>query len=237
MKPNIFPMFQYADAANAIDWLVRALGFTTQRVQTTPNGAVARADLRFGAGAIGVRSAALATGPWAGIGQGIHVAVPGSDERTTNDLDGYLWSFGPDDLGAGTGEVTIVPELRYRSLTEATAWLHEHFGFETTFQVPGPDGVPIHVEMRLGHGTIYVTRMSTDDPDWADVKQFASIVVDDPDRHHLRAKAAGANIVIPPRDTPFGARFYAVRDPENVLWWLSTYRPAKPGARPSRSEG
>jgi uncharacterized glyoxalase superfamily protein PhnB len=229
VRPNIFPILQYADATGAIEWLVRALGFTKQRVDMAPSGAVIRAELRFGAGAIGVRSAALATGSWAGVRQGIHVTVPDSSERTTHDLDGHLWSFGSDDLGAGAGDITIVPELRYRSIAAATTWLHAQFGFETTFQVPGPDSTPIHVEMRLGDGSIYVTRMSREDGDWADVKQFASMVVDDPDRHHARAKEAGANVVIPPRDTPFGAKFYAVRDPENVLWWLSTYRPAEPG--------
>jgi uncharacterized glyoxalase superfamily protein PhnB len=28
-----------------------------------------------------------------------------------------------------------------------------------------------------------------------------------------------------PQDAPFGARFYAARDPEGVLWWISTYVP------------
>jgi uncharacterized glyoxalase superfamily protein PhnB len=97
--------------------------------------------------------------------------------------------------------------------------------------VPGPDGAPVHLEMRLGAGTIYVSPMS-EQGSFADVSQFANIVVDDPDQHHARAVAAGANVVIAPRDTPFGARFYAVRDPEHVLWWLSTYRPSQPGTAP-----
>ena len=85
--------------------------------------------------------------------------------------------------------------------------------------------------MRLGDGTIYVSPLSATGS-FADVTQFVNLVVDDPDAHHARAVTAGANVVIAPRDTPFGARFYAVRDPENALWWLSTYRPAKPGTAP-----
>ena len=49
--------------------------------------------------------------------------------------------------------------------------------------------------------------------------------VENPDEHFTRGKAAGAIVVADPQDTPFGARFYAVRDPERFLWWLSTYKP------------
>jgi uncharacterized glyoxalase superfamily protein PhnB len=229
MKPNIVPMLQYDDAATQIAFLVHAFGFTRQRADTTPAGAVDRAELRFGAGVVAVSSASAATGIWRGVRQGIHVADVGGTPRTARDPGDYLWSFGPDDMGAGEGEVTLVPELRYQDIVSASAWLKEHFGFDTTFQVPGPAGAPVHAEMRLGKGTIFVSPMSTEGS-YADVRQFANLIVDDPDRHHAHAAAAGANVVITPRDTPFGARFYAVRDPENLLWWISTYRPATPSS-------
>jgi len=231
MKPNIVPVLQYDNVQAAIEFLVRAFGFTRRRLDTTPAGAIARAELRFASGALCVRSASAATGPWAGIRHAIHVATTSMRDLTTRDPGGFFWSFGPDDMGAGEGEVTIVPELRYRDIVSATAWLHEHFGFETTFKVPGPDGAPVHVEMRLGDGAIYVGPVSAKGS-FADVTQFVNLVVNDPDAHHAHAVAAGANVVIAPRDTPFGARFYAVRDPENALWWLSTYQPAKPGTAP-----
>ncbi len=234
MKPNIIPMLQYGDATAAIEFLVRALGFTKQHSETTAAGTVVRAGLRFGAGALTVSSASAATGVWTGIRHGIHVVTDGVRASTTRDAGGFVWSFGPDDMGAGEGEVTIVPELRYRDIASASAWLHEHFGFATTFTVPGRDGAPVHLEMRLGDGTIYVSPLSAEGS-FADVSQFANLVVDDPDRHHARAVAAGANVVIAPRDTPFGARFYAVRDPEKMLWWLSTYRPAKSAVAPAHS--
>jgi uncharacterized glyoxalase superfamily protein PhnB len=77
---------------------------------------------------------------------------------------------------------------------------------------------------RCDEGVLYVGPFAQGN-EWADVKQFVNVIIDDPDGHHARAKAAGAAIVIPPRDTPFGARFYAARDPEGFLWWLSTYKP------------
>ena len=52
MKPNIIPILQYHNAPDAIEFLVRALGFTKQRLQTTPAGGIVRGELRLGAGAI-----------------------------------------------------------------------------------------------------------------------------------------------------------------------------------------
>ena len=49
--------------------------------------------------------------------------------------------------------------------------------------------------------------------------------VDDVDAHHARAVAAGAAIVRPPADTPYGAREYSARDLEGRLWSFGTYDP------------
>jgi uncharacterized glyoxalase superfamily protein PhnB len=234
MKPNIIPIVQYTHATAAVEWLVRALGFARQRVEVAANDAVSRAELRFGASPLVVSSASAAVGPWSDVRLGIHVCTPDLAETTTiRDPEGYLWSRGPGDFGSGDGEVTIVAERHYRGLTAALKWLRETLGFEITFEVPGSDGVPRHAEMRLGVGTLYVAPLSPEPGPFADVTQFANLVVDDPDRHHAHAKAEGANVVIPPRDTPFGARYYAVRDPEQMLWWISTYRPAMPGQAPT----
>jgi len=226
MKPNIVPVLQYDDAPAAVDLLIRALGFTED----------ARA-LRFGPSPIVVRPIANATGAWRGVRQGLYVSAPGTKDATRQDFEGHVWSFGADDLGAGSGDVALVPEVRYRDLASATKWLRGELGFDTTFEVPGPDGTPTHVEMRLGGGTLFVGPRGTEGGIFNDVLQFVNLIVADPDGHHARAKAAGANVVIAPRDTPFGARFYAVRDPEQVLWWVSTYRPAKPGARSAERTG
>src|SRR5712691_3094803 len=80
----------------AIEFLVRAFGFTRRRLETTPAGAIARAELRFACGALCVRSALAATGPWAGIRHAIHVATTSMRDLTTRDPGGFFWSFGPD---------------------------------------------------------------------------------------------------------------------------------------------
>jgi uncharacterized glyoxalase superfamily protein PhnB len=54
------------------------------------------------------------------------------------------------------------------------------------------------------------------------------VIVDDPDAHHRRAVAAGAEIVQPLKDEDYGSRGYTTRDPEGVLWTFGTYRPQLP---------
>jgi uncharacterized glyoxalase superfamily protein PhnB len=229
MKPNIIPIVQYTDTTTGVEWLTRALGFAKERVEVAANGTVSRAELRFGASPLVVSSAAAAAGPWWDVRLGLHIWTPDlADATTVRDPEGYLWSRGPSDCGGDDGEVTLVAERQYRGLAPALEWLQKTLGFETTFEVPGPDGVARHAEMRLGEGTVYVAPLAADRGAFADVTQFVNLVVDDPDRHHAHARAAGANVVLSPTDTPFGARFYAVRDRESVLWWISTYRPAMP---------
>ena len=51
-------------------------------------------------------------------------------------------------------------------------------------------------------------------------------MVDDPDAHYQRAKAAGAEIVRELEDQDYGSRDYSARDPEGNLWSFGTYNPA-----------
>ena len=48
----------------------------------------------------------------------------------------------------------IFPALRYDDAPAAIEWLGRAFGFETHFEVPGPDGSIAHAELRLGAGMI-----------------------------------------------------------------------------------
>ena len=47
---RFFPTLRYADPAAAVDWLVRAFGFSPQFVAHSPAGAVIHAQLRLGEG-------------------------------------------------------------------------------------------------------------------------------------------------------------------------------------------
>jgi uncharacterized glyoxalase superfamily protein PhnB len=250
-QPTLFPVLLYKDARTAIDWLVRAFGFDKRAEFADPDGTIVHAEVGFGAGVLSISSVTppVSDNPWSNVRQGIYMIVPdpdahheqarragaeivrplqdmhyGSRDYTARDLDGHLWGFGTYAMGGRTGDVTFVPELRYKDASAAVAWLTRAFGFRSTFQVPGPEGSLVHGELHFGEGALYVGPKAKGD-EWASVEQFVNVVIDDPDEHHARAKAAGATIVMGPKDTPFGARFYAARDPEGFLWWVSTYKP------------
>ena len=51
-KPNIFPFLRYQDAPAALRWLSAAFGFEEQLVVPGPDGTIAHAEMRLGAGSI-----------------------------------------------------------------------------------------------------------------------------------------------------------------------------------------
>ena len=51
------------------------------------------------------------------------------------------------------------------------------------------------------------------------------VVVDDPDAHCARARAAGAELTREPTDQDYGAREYSALDPEGTEWSFGTYDP------------
>ncbi len=53
----------------------------------------------------------------------------------------------------------------------------------------------------------------------------AYLVVPDADQVYARAQAAGAPIIRPIQDTPYGSREFAVKDPEGHSWSVGTYDP------------
>jgi uncharacterized glyoxalase superfamily protein PhnB len=125
----------------------------------------------------------------------------------------------------------IFPFLRYKDAAAAIAWLGKAFGFEEHLVVPNTDGTIAHGELRLGTGIVMLGTAKDDflgmktPADLGAVNQGIYVVLDDPDEHHARAVAAGAEIVQELTDEDYGSRGYAARDPEGNLWSFGTYRP------------
>ena len=128
--------------------------------------------------------------------------------------------------GESRTTATVFPAARYRDAPQAVRWLQQAFGFDEKLVVPGEGGTIAHAELVLGNG-IVMLGSARDEPDnpWAKKDFGVYVVVDDIDAHHARAKAAGAEIVTPLRDTDYGSREYSARDCEGRLWSFGTYRP------------
>jgi uncharacterized glyoxalase superfamily protein PhnB len=227
------------------------MGFEVKADHRRQDGSVAHADLSFGPSGIGVssRKASSPESPWAHVPQGLYIVVSdpdaiygraraagadvavaivdqpyGSREFGLRDPEGHLWGFGTYAMSQGSGAPQLYPEVLYRNAVGAVEWLENAVGFRRSLIVPGEAGSIKHAELRFGDGVMFVGS-TPESSEFRGLTHFSNLRVADPDAHFARATSAGATIVMEPQMSPFGARFYAARDPEGFLWWVSTYEP------------
>jgi uncharacterized glyoxalase superfamily protein PhnB len=130
-----------------------------------------------------------------------------------------------------TQRPNIFPVMRYQDADAAIKWLGEAFGFEEKAVHRGEDGTVHHAEMQLGAGLIMLSQHRPDGwfgagkPDPLTSAIGVYVVVPDPDAHHARARAAGAEIVRALSELDYGSREYSARDLEGNLWSFGTYDP------------
>jgi uncharacterized glyoxalase superfamily protein PhnB len=120
----------------------------------------------------------------------------------------------------------IYPVLRYRDAPAAIDWLEQAFGFERHEVHTSEDGSIVHAELFYGDDDVLgLSSENAESPFGPHAgKGWVYVVVDDPDSHHARAKAAGAEIVMELADQDYGSRDYSARDPEGNLWSFGTYQ-------------
>ena len=129
----------------------------------------------------------------------------------------------------------ICTVLRYRDAVAALSWLAEAFGLEERMRVPGDSPEQIaHAQLTFGGSMIMLSTWRDDEigalqtiPEALAGRVTGSVyvVVDDADAHHARAVSAGARVMLPPRDEPYGGRGYTCRDLEGHIWSFGTYDP------------
>ncbi len=128
--------------------------------------------------------------------------------------------------------MSIHPFLRYDDAPAAIDFLQRAFGFEPKLVVPEEGGKIAHAQLQLGDGVVMLGSAGRDNtlglgsPEKRGSRSSGIyVVVADPDAHHARAKAAGAEIVMPLTNQEYGSREYGARDPEGYLWCFGTYQP------------
>jgi uncharacterized glyoxalase superfamily protein PhnB len=130
---------------------------------------------------------------------------------------------------AGPPAPQVWPTLRARDATALISFLVDAFGFEEVLVVPDGDGGVAHAELAWppGGGVMLGSERPADADDVWPVRPggFGGYAVtDDVDGVHARAVAAGARIVRPPQDTPYGTREFIALDPEGNHWSFGNYR-------------
>jgi uncharacterized glyoxalase superfamily protein PhnB len=109
-------------------------------------------------------------------------------------------------------DAAIVPVLAYPDVHEAAEWLCKAFGFEQRLVIGDH-----RVQLTFDDGAVVVAAGGSG----ADSAHSVMVRVEDADRHHERAAAAGATIVSPPTDYEYGERQYTAEDPGGHRWTFS----------------
>jgi uncharacterized glyoxalase superfamily protein PhnB len=128
---------------------------------------------------------------------------------------------------------TVIPALQYQDAPAAIEFLCRAFGFERHAVYEGEGGSIAHAQLTLGNGMIMLG--SVKDTNYGKllvrpravggVTMSVYLIVQDPDAHCARAKAAGAEITREPETQDYGGRDYTCKDPEGNVWSFGTYDP------------
>ena len=106
---------------------------------------------------------------------------------------------------------SVIPVLGYASVAEASDWLCEAFGFTERLRIADH-----RAQLVFGDGAVIVTELGEHSgPSTVQVR------VENADAHHERAEGAGARILNPPTDYPYGERQYSAEDPGGHRWTFS----------------
>ena len=131
---------------------------------------------------------------------------------------------------------TIIPCLRYQDAPAMIAWLCDTFGFARHLIVEDGSGGIAHAQLTLGAGMIMVGSARPDEFSrfqgtpgvLGGTTQSPYVIVPDVDAVCECARAAGAEIVLAPRDEDYGGRSFSCCDPEGHLWNFGSYNPWSP---------
>jgi uncharacterized glyoxalase superfamily protein PhnB len=128
-----------------------------------------------------------------------------------------------------TSAPSLAPYLFYADVGRAAQFLQDAFGFRLGFTSKEPDGSLAHAQ--LLHGASMVMLGHAGEGGLGLARSAASfggslhggvyVFVEDVDAHHDRAKAAGAKVMLPPADQPWGDRMYCAVDPEGQFWMFA----------------
>jgi len=132
-------------------------------------------------------------------------------------------------IPAGYGAVT--PQLVVSPCVDALEFYERAFGAQVLMRLPGPDGLLMHAEMKLGGAIIMlademsmpgeVVRKSPKNA--GAITGGVMLYVEDVDAVFQRALDEGAKSVREPTDEFWGDRFAQLEDPFGHVWSMATH--------------
>jgi PhnB protein len=121
---------------------------------------------------------------------------------------------------------TITASLTVRNGAEAIEFYKKALGAEERMRMTDPDGKITHAELKIGDSIIFLNDevMGCKSPEaLGGISGSLYLYVDDVDKWHQRAVAAGGKATMPIMDMFWGDRFGGFVDPYGHSWGLSTH--------------
>lgn len=116
----------------------------------------------------------------------------------------------------------VTPFLYFADVAAALDWLKEAFGCTERFRLTGPGGVVLHAEVEIGGAPLMVGNFGPRNREQpVTVRSGVYAFIEDVEAHCAHARAAGAEILEPPADQPYGDRIYLARDLEGHEWYFA----------------
>lgn len=114
--------------------------------------------------------------------------------------------------------MTVTPKLVVDGADRALEFYRRAFGAEQVARYAGPDGKVVYAEFRVGASVL-----SIKDADQHDPAAGALFTLEVADAHAVGAalERAGATVVFPVDDQPYGMRQGRLRDPFGIQWIVS----------------
>ena len=124
------------------------------------------------------------------------------------------------------GYHTVTPSICVRGAAQAIEFYQKAFGAQEVMRFPGPDGLLMHAEIRVGDSPIM---LADEMPDMGgrSPESFGGTPVsffvygENVDAAWQRAVDAGATPVVPLTDQFWGDRAGCLKDPFGHQWWLA----------------
>ena len=131
----------------------------------------------------------------------------------------------------------MFPALRYRDAHAAIDWLEAALGARQGMVSQNSEGVVMHAELTIAGGVVMLGSNSQGDdgrltlPTGGASVYVAVDSAEQVDELFATATAAGADVLQPVTDQPYGSHEFSVTDPEGNAWSVGTYRPKSVAAR------
>ncbi len=115
------------------------------------------------------------------------------------------------DVNRSMPSSIVILELSYPDVRAAVEWLCRSFGFVERLRIGDH-----RAQLLFGQGSVIVTGQGN-----GPGTSSLLVRVDDINSHYEQAKQAGARIVSPPADYPYGERQYTAEDLGGHRWTFS----------------